>query len=50
MTDDLLVKLKNLGKIPEVLRKQLNAFYDKSIPTEDQVKMGEFVFKNNFRI
>ena len=69
-TNDFLLQLKNLGKIPEnaflntadvvglypsiphdegleVLRKQLNAFDDKSIHTEDLVKMPEFVFKNN---
>ena len=32
----------------EVLRKQLNAFDNKSIPTEDLVKMAEFVLKNNY--
>ena len=32
----------------EVLRKQLNAFDNNSIPTEDLVKMAEFVFKNNY--
>ena len=32
----------------EVLRKQLNAFDNKSIPAEDQVKMAEFVLKNNY--
>ena len=31
----------------EVLRKQLKAFDNKSIPTEDLVKMAEFVLKNN---
>ena len=31
-----------------VLRKQFNAFNNKSIPTEDLVKMAEFVFKNNY--
>ena len=32
----------------EVLQKQLDNFYEKSIPTEDLVKMAEFVLKNNF--
>ena len=32
----------------EVLKKQLDNFYEKSIPTEDLVKMAEFVLKNNF--
>ena len=32
----------------EVLRKQLNTFDNKSIPTEDLVKMAEFVLKNNY--
>ena len=32
----------------EVLRKQLNAFDNKSVPTEDLVKMAEFVLKNNY--
>ena len=32
----------------EVLRKQLNAFDNKSIPTEYLVKMAEFVLKNNY--
>ena len=32
----------------EVLRKQLNVFDNKSIPTEDLVKMAEFVLKNNY--
>ena len=32
----------------EVLRKQLNAFNNKSISTEDPVKMAEFVLKNNY--
>ena len=32
----------------EVLRKQLNAFNNKSIPTKDLVKMAEFVLKNNY--
>ena len=31
----------------EVLKKQLDNFYEKSIPTEDLVKMAEFVLKNN---
>ena len=31
----------------EVLRKQLNAFDDKSIHTEDLMKKAEFVLKNN---
>ena len=32
----------------EVLKKQLDNFYEKSIPTEDLVKMAEFVLKNNY--
>ena len=32
----------------DVLRKQLNAFDNKSIPTEGLVKMAEFVLKNNY--
>ena len=32
----------------EALKKQLNNFYEKSIPTEDLVKMVEFVLKNNY--
>ena len=28
------------------LKKQLDNFYEKSIPTEDLVKMAEFVLKN----
>ena len=32
----------------DVLRKQFNAFDNKSIPTEDLVKMTEFVLKNNY--
>ena len=32
---------------PEVLKKQLYNFYEKSIPSEDLVKMAEFVLKNN---
>ena len=32
----------------EVLKKQYNAFDNKSIPTEDLVKMAEFVLKNNY--
>ena len=32
----------------EVLRKQLKVFDNKSIPTEDLVKMAEFVLKNNY--
>ena len=32
----------------EVLQKQLDNFYEKSIPTEDLVKMVEFVLKNNY--
>ena len=32
----------------EVLKKQLDNFYEKSIPTEDLVKMTEFVLKNNY--
>ena len=31
----------------EVLKKQLDSFYEKSIPTEESVKMAEFVLKNN---
>ena len=31
----------------EVLKKQLDNFYEKSIPTEDLVKMAEFDLKNN---
>ena len=36
------------GEGLEFLRKQLNAFDNKSIPTEDLVKMAEFVLKNNY--
>ena len=32
----------------EVLKKQLDNFYEKSIPTEDLVKMAELVLKNNY--
>ena len=32
----------------EVLKKQLDNFYEKSIPTEDLVKMAEFVLKGNY--
>ena len=32
----------------EVLRKQLNAFDNKTIPTKDLVKMADFVLKNNY--
>ena len=32
----------------EVLKKQLDNFYEKSIPTEDLVKMAEFVLKNKY--
>ena len=32
----------------EVLRKQLNVFDNKSVPTEGLVKMAEFVLKNNY--
>ena len=32
----------------EVLKKQLDNFYEKSIPTEDLVKMDEFVLENNY--
>ena len=32
----------------ELLKKQLDNFYEKSIPTEDLVKMAEFVLKNNY--
>ena len=32
----------------EVLKKHLGNFYEKSIPTEDLVKMVEFVLKNNY--
>ena len=32
----------------EVLKKQLNNFYEKSILTEDLVKMVEFALKNNY--
>ena len=32
----------------EVLEKQLRNFYKKSVPTEDLVKMAEFVLKNNY--
>ena len=32
----------------EVLKKQLHNFSEKSIPTEDLVKMAEFVLKNNY--
>ena len=32
----------------EVLKKQLDNFYEKSIPTEDLVKMAEFALKNNY--
>ena len=32
----------------EVLRKQINTFDNKSIPTEHLVKMAEFVLKNNY--
>ena len=32
----------------KVLKKQLVYFYEKSIPTEDLVKMAEFVLKNNY--
>ena len=31
----------------EVLKKQLDSFYKKSTPTEDLVKMAEFVLVNN---
>ena len=32
----------------EVLKKQLDNFYEKSIPIEDLVKMAEFILKNNY--
>ena len=32
----------------EVLKKQLEKFYEKSIPTENLAKMAEFVLKNNY--
>lgn len=32
----------------EVLRKQLNAFEDKNIPTVDLFKMAEFILNNNY--
>ena len=32
----------------EVLMKQLDNFYDKSIPTEDLLKMAKFVLKNKY--
>ena len=34
--------------IPQVLRKQFNAFNNKSIPSGDLVKMAEFVLMNNY--
>ena len=36
------------NEVLEVLKKQLGNFYEKSIPTEDLVKMAEFVLKNNY--
>ena len=38
--------LHNQGQV--VLRKQLHSFYKKSIPTENLVKVNEFVLKNNY--
>ena len=32
----------------EALRKQLNAFYNKSIPTENLMEMAELVLKNKY--
>ena len=32
----------------EVLKKRIDNFYEKSIPTEDLFKMAEFVLKNNY--
>ena len=32
----------------EVLKKQLDNFYEKLIPTEDLVKTTEFILKNNY--
>ena len=32
----------------EVLKKQFDNLYEKSIPTDNLVKMAEFVLKNNF--
>ena len=32
----------------EVLRKQYDKFKDKIVPTEDIIKMADFVFNNNF--
>ena len=32
----------------EVLKKRIDNFYEKSIPTEDLFKMTEFVLKNNY--
>ena len=45
----LLPKIhKRLDKGLEHLRKQFNAFGNKSVLTEDLVKMSEFVLKNNY--
>ena len=32
----------------EVLKKRIDNFYEKSIPTENLFKMAEFVLKNNY--
>ena len=32
----------------EVLKKRIDNFYEKSIPSEDLFKMAEFVLKNNY--
>ena len=45
LLDSILAISHNEGL--EVLKKQLNNFYEKLIPTEDLVEMAEFVLKNN---
>ena len=36
------------NEVLEALKKQIDNFYEKSIPTEDLVKTAEFVLKNNY--
>ena len=46
-TANFLDKLKDLGEDVEVLPKQYDKFLQKKVPTEDIIKMADFVLKNN---